>query len=64
MVDAGVRILGGIAVSGAKTVGSMSFASVSERFPFVLALPRSQRNPCWSGVCTNSTVRRSSGAPG
>ncbi|MHA7288462.1 FAD-dependent oxidoreductase [Arthrobacter sp. MDT3-24] len=38
MVDAGVQIRGGIAVSGAKTVGSMSFASVSERFPFVLSL--------------------------
>mgnify|MGYP001792128305 CR=1 FL=1 len=40
MVDAGVQILGGIAVSGGKTVGSMSFASVSERFPFVLSLPQ------------------------
>jgi 2-polyprenyl-6-methoxyphenol hydroxylase-like FAD-dependent oxidoreductase len=40
MVGAGVQIRGGIAVSGGKTVGSMSFASVSERFPFVLSLPQ------------------------
>ena len=40
MVDAGVQIRGGIAVSGGKTVGSMSFASVSECFPFVLSLPQ------------------------
>lgn len=40
MVGAGVQIRGGIAVSGGKTVGSMSFASVSERYPFVLSLPQ------------------------
>lgn len=40
MVDAGVQIRSGLAVSGGKTVGAMSFASVSERFPFVLSLPQ------------------------
>lgn len=40
MVDAGVQIRGGVAVSGGTTVGAMSFASVSERFPFVLSLPQ------------------------
>ncbi|QNE14700.1 NAD(P)/FAD-dependent oxidoreductase [Pseudarthrobacter sp. NBSH8] len=40
MIGAGVQIRGGIAVSGGKTVGSMSFASVSECFPFVLSLPQ------------------------
>lgn len=40
MVDAGVQIRGGIAMSGGKTVGSMSFAAVSGRFPFVLSLPQ------------------------
>jgi 2-polyprenyl-6-methoxyphenol hydroxylase-like FAD-dependent oxidoreductase len=40
MVDAGVQIRSGVAVSGGKTVGAMSFASVSERFPFVLSVPQ------------------------
>ncbi|HBH58237.1 MAG TPA: FAD-dependent monooxygenase [Arthrobacter bacterium] len=40
MVDAGVQIRSGLAVSGGKAVGAMSFASVSERFPFVLSLPQ------------------------
>ncbi|WP_426985787.1 FAD-dependent oxidoreductase [Pseudarthrobacter sp. Y6] len=40
MVGSGVQIRGGIAASGGKTVGSMSFASVSEHFPFVLSLPQ------------------------
>lgn len=40
MVGAGVQISGGRAVSGGKTVGLMSFAAVSERFPFVLSLPQ------------------------
>lgn len=40
MVDAGVQIRSGLAVSGGKTIGAMSFASVSERFPFVLSLPQ------------------------
>ncbi|MGM9470613.1 FAD-dependent oxidoreductase [Pseudarthrobacter sp. YS3] len=40
MVDSGVQIRGGVAKSGGKTVGSMSFAHVSDRFPFVLSLPQ------------------------
>lgn len=40
MVQEGVSIRMGMAVSGGKTVGTMSFADVSENFPFVLALPQ------------------------
>lgn len=40
MVREGVPIRRGMAVSGGKTVGTMSFAPVSDRFPFVLALPQ------------------------
>ncbi|MGO4187686.1 FAD-dependent oxidoreductase [Pseudarthrobacter sp. TAF60_1] len=40
MVRAGVPILGGTALSRGRTVGSMSFATVSGRFPFVLSLPQ------------------------
>ncbi|MDQ0690890.1 NAD(P)/FAD-dependent oxidoreductase [Arthrobacter sp. W4I7] len=39
-VKDGVRIRDGMAVSGGKTVGTMSFGRVSEAFPFVLALPQ------------------------
>lgn len=42
MVSHGVPIRRGIAMSGGKPVGSMSFANVSDRFPFVLALPQFQ----------------------
>jgi 2-polyprenyl-6-methoxyphenol hydroxylase-like FAD-dependent oxidoreductase len=41
MVDAAVPIRSGTALSRGRTVGSMSFAAVSERFPFVLSLPQS-----------------------
>ena len=40
MVQEGSLIRTGIAVSGGKTVASMSFDAVSEAFPFVLALPQ------------------------
>ena len=40
MVPAGVRIREGVALSGGRTVGTMSFGSVSADFPFVLALPQ------------------------
>ena len=40
MVDAGVPIRSGTALSRGRTVGSMSFAAVSDRFPFVLSLPQ------------------------
>lgn len=40
MVDAGVQIRRGIAISRGRTVGSMSFATVSDRFPFILSLPQ------------------------
>lgn len=40
MVAAGVPIRGGIGLSRGRTVGSMSFAAVSDRFPFVLSLPQ------------------------
>lgn len=40
MVQEGVPIRTGLAVSGGRTVGSMSFEGVSEAFPFVLALPQ------------------------
>ncbi|WP_255770246.1 FAD-dependent oxidoreductase [Pseudarthrobacter sulfonivorans] len=40
MVDAGVPIRSGTALSRGRTVGSMSFATVSDRFPFVLSLPQ------------------------
>src|SRR5688572_27725815 len=39
-VQEGVQIREGLAVSGGKTVGTMSFSGVSEAFPFVLALPQ------------------------
>ncbi|MDR6415947.1 NAD(P)/FAD-dependent oxidoreductase [Pseudarthrobacter sulfonivorans] len=41
MVRAGVPIRSGTAISRGATVGSMSFATVSDRFPFVLSLPQS-----------------------
>ncbi|MGN6443710.1 MAG: FAD-dependent oxidoreductase, partial [Arthrobacter sp.] len=40
MVQAGIRISTGMAVSGGKTVGTMEFGAVSKDFPFVLALPQ------------------------
>ena len=40
LVSEGVAIRRGRAMSGSRTVGSLSFATVSERFPFVLALPQ------------------------
>lgn len=40
MVREGVPIHAGMALSGGRTVGTMSFAGVSEDFPFVLALPQ------------------------
>ncbi|WP_426225942.1 FAD-dependent oxidoreductase [Pseudarthrobacter sp. DSP2-3-2b1] len=40
MVEAGVQIRRGVAISGGRTLGSMSFAPVSDRFPFVLSLPQ------------------------
>ncbi|MET3720379.1 NAD(P)/FAD-dependent oxidoreductase [Arthrobacter sp. UYEF21] len=40
MVGAGVQIRSGTAVSHGRTVGSMSFATVSDSFPFVLSLPQ------------------------
>ena len=42
MVAEGVQIRRGIAVGGGRTLARMSFAGVSERFPFVLALPQSR----------------------
>jgi 2-polyprenyl-6-methoxyphenol hydroxylase-like FAD-dependent oxidoreductase len=41
MVDSGVQIRRGIAMGSGRTVGSMSFAPVSNRFPFILSLPQS-----------------------
>lgn len=40
MVEAGVQIRRGTAISRGRTVGSMSFATVSDRFPFILSLPQ------------------------
>lgn len=40
MVQEGVRIRAGMAVSGGRTVGTMAFDEVSSEFPFVLALPQ------------------------
>jgi 2-polyprenyl-6-methoxyphenol hydroxylase-like FAD-dependent oxidoreductase len=40
LVRAGVPIRSGTALSRGRTVGSMSFATVSGRFPFVLSLPQ------------------------
>ncbi len=40
MIGAGVPIRSGLALSRGKTVGAMSFASASERFPFILSLPQ------------------------
>jgi 2-polyprenyl-6-methoxyphenol hydroxylase-like FAD-dependent oxidoreductase len=40
MVRAGVQIRCGTAISRGRTVGSMSFATVSDRFPFILSLPQ------------------------
>jgi 2-polyprenyl-6-methoxyphenol hydroxylase-like FAD-dependent oxidoreductase len=41
MVDAGVQIRSGTAISRGRTVGSMWFTTVSDRFPFILSLPQS-----------------------
>ncbi|HEY8701924.1 MAG TPA: NAD(P)/FAD-dependent oxidoreductase [Arthrobacter sp.] len=40
LVNEGVAIRRGFAISRGKTVGSLSFAAVSDEFPFVLALPQ------------------------
>lgn len=40
MVQDGIRVRAGMAVSGGKTVGTMAFGAVSENYPFVLALPQ------------------------
>lgn len=40
VVEEGMPIRKGIATSGGKALGTMSFAGVSEDFPFVLALPQ------------------------
>jgi 2-polyprenyl-6-methoxyphenol hydroxylase-like FAD-dependent oxidoreductase len=40
MVQEGVHIRAGMAVSSGKTVGTMAFDDVSTEFPFVLALPQ------------------------
>lgn len=42
MVAEGVQIRRGIAVGGGRTLARMSFAGVSENYPFVLALPQSR----------------------
>ncbi|MDZ4093009.1 MAG: NAD(P)/FAD-dependent oxidoreductase [Arthrobacter sp.] len=42
MVAEGVPIRHGIAIGGGRTLARMSFAQVSENFPFVLALPQSR----------------------
>lgn len=42
MVAEGVPIRRGIAIGGGRTLARMSFAQVSENFPFVLALPQSR----------------------
>ena len=42
MVAEGIPIRRGIAVGGGRTLARMSFAGVSEGFPFVLALPQSR----------------------
>ena len=42
MVAEGVQIRRGIAVGGGRTLARMSFAGVSESYPFVLALPQSR----------------------
>ncbi|MGN7148415.1 FAD-dependent oxidoreductase [Arthrobacter sp. SAFR-179] len=40
LVQEGVRIRTGMAVSGGRTVGTMAFDAVSNHYPFVLALPQ------------------------
>ncbi|MDQ0664249.1 2-polyprenyl-6-methoxyphenol hydroxylase-like FAD-dependent oxidoreductase [Arthrobacter ulcerisalmonis] len=40
MVQEGIRIRAGMAVSGGKTVATMAFNAVSADYPFVLALPQ------------------------
>lgn len=40
MIDAGVHIRSGIALSRGKTMGSMSFASGAQGIPFILSLPQ------------------------
>lgn len=42
LVAEGIAIRRGIAVSGGRTLAQMSFAGVSDTFPFVLALPQSR----------------------
>lgn len=42
LVAEGVQIRRGIAVSRGRTLAAMSFAGVSERFPFVLSLPQAR----------------------
>ncbi|XAS62606.1 NAD(P)/FAD-dependent oxidoreductase [Micrococcaceae bacterium Sec5.8] len=42
LVDEGVPIRCGVAVAGGRTLARMSFAGVSDSYPFVLALPQSR----------------------
>ncbi|MEO5780470.1 MULTISPECIES: NAD(P)/FAD-dependent oxidoreductase [Arthrobacter] len=42
MVAEGVQIRRGIAIDAGRTLAEMSFAGVSERFPFVLSLPQAR----------------------
>ena len=42
LVAEGVQIRRGVALAGGKTLAEMSFAGVSDRFPFVLSLPQSR----------------------
>ncbi len=42
LVAEGVRIRRGIAIDAGRTLAEMSFAGVSERFPFVLSLPQAR----------------------
>lgn len=42
LVAEGVQIRGGMALAGGKCLARMSFAGVSDRFPFVLSLPQAR----------------------
>jgi 2-polyprenyl-6-methoxyphenol hydroxylase-like FAD-dependent oxidoreductase len=49
LVAEGVQIRRGVALAGGKTLAQMSFAGVSDRFPFVLSLPQGRTTALLEG---------------
>ena len=64
LVAEGVPIRRGLAVGGGRTLAEMSFAGVSDSYPFVLALPQPARKPSWNNASGNSTPPRCTAVSG